>query len=60
MTERAEEGRLVAASHEAVMTERRGLFRVICGCGWVSDFAAIPFVEADHDAHLGEVRRGEL
>lgn len=39
------------------MTERRGLFRVICGCGWVSDFAAIPFVEADHDAHLGEVRR---
>jgi hypothetical protein len=45
--------------HASVMTERRGLFRVICGCGWTSDFAAPDFVEMDHDRHLAAVDRGE-
>lgn len=52
--------RLDAATHESVMTEKRGLFRIICGCGWTSDFADEALIETDFDAHMGEARRGEL
>lgn len=51
--------RLSGERHESVLTERLGQFRVICGCGWTSDFARVEDVERDHDAHLREVDRGE-
>jgi hypothetical protein len=51
--------RLNGDRHESVLTERLGKFRVICGCGWTSDFAEVEEVEHDHAMHFQEVSRGE-
>ncbi len=45
---------------DSVLTERRGKFRVLCGCRWVSDWGDVEDVERDHDAHIREVLRGEV
>lgn len=47
--------RLRAELHESVMTERRGQFRIICGCRWESEFGTPEAVEAAYDAHLAYV-----
>ena len=45
--------------HESALTEWRGKFRVICGCGWTSDYGSHRDVDHDYRIHLQAVERGE-